>query len=75
MNGCGTGNGEAYLKYSTKLITIYDKFKAIYCWPCNKQTAKYVDKICEPIVTPKYSYDPIEPKISQAMKDWGVYKW
>ena len=40
-----------------------------------KQTAKYVDKICEPIVTPKYSYDPIEPKISQAMKDWGVYKW
>ena len=31
LNGCGTGNGEAYLKYSTKLITIYDKFKAIHC--------------------------------------------
>lgn len=39
-----------------------------------KQTAKYVDKVCGGIVTPKSSYDPIEPKISEAMKKIHVYE-
>jgi hypothetical protein len=39
-----------------------------------KQTAKYIDDVCGPIVTGKPSYEPIEPKISEAMKIFGVYK-